>query len=628
MCGIAGIISAHPNVVNRSSLEKMATAIAHRGPDSEGYWINSNYSIGLAHRLLTIMDISNSAAQPMHYNSTGTTVFDNRYTITYNGEIFNFREVRNQLKSKGYQFNTRSDAEVILAAFDCYKENCLEYFNGMFAFAIWDEKEQILFAARDRFGEKPFFYSYNKPASTLTFASEMKALWAAGVSKEIEEQALLYYLGLGLTYFPSETDRTFYKRIYALPPGHFLKWQTQQGNPTIQRYWSIDREHWIADDSTEATSRFKSLFYSSVEARLHTEVPLGISLSGGLDSSSIAGAMHGLLKNSRPQKSFSAVFPGFNKDESEYIRAAASAFGLDNYTVSPTASDLLDSLDSLCYFQEQPFGSASVFIQYKVYQLARQHGIKVLLDGQGADETIGGYTKYISWFLQETIRHKKYLHYRKEKRAFESHHLSFEWGIKNFLAAFSPKLASLWVKKRAVRKMNLNQEIENSFIRSFRADHLLFKPEISELNDILYHDTFQGALQELLNNADRNSMSQGIEVRLPYLDHKLVSFLFSLSSDYKMQQGYPKWILRESMKEKLPEVLAWRKDKIGFEPPQLNWMQEPLVQERIRDAKQKLVAAGILRRSILRTSIRPHSAYTLENHDWRYLIAATFLYQF
>jgi asparagine synthase (glutamine-hydrolysing) len=626
MCGIAGIISPNPASITTRRLKKMADAIAHRGPDGEGCWINENNSVGFAHRRLSIIDLSETAAQPMHYSSRGFPASAQRYTITYNGEIYNFPEIKEQLVSKGYAFRTSSDTEVILAAYDCFREECVQLFDGMFAFAIWDEREQTLFTARDRFGEKPFFYYWDEPGNTFLFASEMKALWAAGIGKTVEEEALLYYIGLGFTQFPVEKHRTFYKNIYTLPPAHYIKWQVKRSRITACRYWDIDKDEMSSCNEKEAVEKFRSLFFTSVKRRLRSDVPVGTSLSGGLDSSSIAGAIYALRPNDTNYKSFSAVFPGYEKDESKHIQEIVSAFALTNFTVSPTHSCLVESLEKLCYHHEQPIGSSSVFTQYAVCQLAGRHGIKVLLDGQGADETIGGYSKYIHWWLQELVSHKKFAQFKNEKKALADNHIPFEWGYKNYMAACVPGLAAITLQKKEQKKLNANSEIEPDFVRAFNNGDCSYKPLVNRLNDVLYYNTMQNGLEELLCYADRNSMAHGLELRLPFLSHELVEFLFSMPGHYKIRQGYTKWILRESMKNELPATVTWRKDKIGFEPPQMQWMNQPSLQECIHDAKRKLSAAGILKKDVLNISVRPRAAYDPENRDWHYLIAATLLH--
>lgn len=625
MCGIAGIISSNPDLISTTRLQKMAGALVHRGPDGEGLWINEKHTAGFAHRRLSIIDLSDAAAQPMCYSPQGYSSSTPRYTITYNGCIYNYPEIKNTLKSRGYAFRTSSDTEVILAAYDCYKENCLQYFDGMFSFAIWDEATQTLFAARDRFGEKPFFYTFNITDTSFYFASEMKALWATGIEKNADKEALLYYIGLGLTRFPAEKHRTFYHEILSLPPAHYIKWHITDPHIKVCRYWDIDKNNITNRTATEAVEIFRSLFFSSVKRRLRSDVPVGSSLSGGLDSASIAAAMHRLSPGNRHAASFSVVFPGFEKDESAYMQQVVSAFGSDHFTVSPTHSDLVDALEKLCYYHEKPVGSSSVFVQYAVHRLAKQQGIKVLLDGQGADEIMGGYPKYIHWWLQELIRHGKWKQFNREKKQLKHNETEFVWDYKNYVAAFMPELTRRLLRKRESKRLSTNTEIDPGFLQAYSKGIISYKPYITGLNDMLYYNTMENGLDELLDYADRNSMSQGIELRLPFLNHEIVSFLFSLPGNYKIQEGYTKWILRETMKEELPATITWRKDKIGFEPPQQHWMEQASIQELIHDARQKLTAAGILRKSVLKTPVRPEAAYARENKDWHYLIAATLL---
>ncbi|HRP33142.1 MAG TPA: asparagine synthase (glutamine-hydrolyzing) [Agriterribacter sp.] len=625
MCGIAGIISSNPDILSFTRLKKMAAVLAHRGPDGEGYWINQSQTVGFAHRRLSVIDLSDAAAQPMHYSPEEAADLTHRYTITYNGEIYNHPEIKTQLLSAGYHFRTQSDTEVVLAAYDYYKEDCLQYFDGMFAFAIWDERKQTLFAARDRFGEKPFFYLFDEANRSFLFASEMKALWAAGVEKTNDEEALLYYLGIGATRFPVESHRTFYKKIYSLPPAHYLKWQVNYRHATACRYWDVDKDNTSHRNDAEAVELFQSLLINSVKRRLRSDVPVGTSLSGGIDSASIAGIIHHHYPHAGDYKNFSVVFPGYEKDESAYIRQLVSAYRLNHFTISPTHTCLIDDLDALCYHHEQPIGSASVFIQYAASQLARRHGTKVLLDGQGADETLAGYPKYIHWWLQELLSQGKWKYFVHEKKMLTENRIAFDWSSKNLIAAFTPGLATTLLQRRENRRLLTNKEIHPSFLHAFYTKDAISKPFITSLNNALYHNTMQNGLEELLNYADRNSMSQGIELRLPFLSHELVSFLFSLPGHFKIRNGFTKWILREAMKDELPPAITWRKDKIGFEPPQQHWMEHPDVQERIREARRRLVLAGVLSKDVLKIPVRPLPAYSGENRDWRYLIADTLL---
>ena len=593
----------------------MTNAIAHRGPDGEMHWINEARNAGLGHRRLSIIDPSGNAAQPMHYL--------NRYTIIHNGEIYNYIELRKDLIAKGYVFTTQSDTEVMLAAYDCWKENCLRYFDGMFAFAIWDEKEQMLFAARDRFGEKPFFYWFN--GQQLIFASEIKALWAAGVAKKVNEKLLFNFITLGYTQNPANASETAFNEIYQLPAASYFMYNFhKQKNIQPVVYWQLDKNK-VDDNITEvnAIETFSALFTQSIKNRLRSDVPLGTSLSGGLDSSSIAVMIEQIQDSSFRLQTFSAIFPGFAGDESKYIQLLSEKTAIDNYTTCPTAEDFIEDFETLCYHQEGFMGSASVYAQYKVFKLAKQHNIKVLLDGQGADEVLAGYNKYYHWYWQELYRNNKPL-LQSEINAAGELGVTNEWNWKNKLAAVYPAYAAMYLKNARVKKQLSSAGIDKQFANSYGSSYYQLPPQ-DKLSNVLYYNTFNNGLGELLQYADRNSMAHGREVRLPFLQHQLVEFIFSLPSQFKIKNGRTKWLLRKSMNDLLPSEIAWRKDKIGFEPPQKAWMQAETMKNYIMEARRKLAAEGIIQKTVIDKKIQPLDSHAADNFDWRYLVAAQLL---
>ena len=632
MCGIAGIISINPHHVSTERLKAMTDSIAHRGPDGEGFWFNENKTVGFGHRRLAIIDLSETGKQPMHFPFlTSEARTDNRiekgprerarYSITYNGEIFNYLELKEELKQRGYTFFTQSDTEVILAAYDHWKEKCLQQFDGMFAFAIWDEQEQTLFTARDRFGEKPFYYFFD--GEQFLFASEMKALWAAGVEKTINHSMLLNYIGLGWVKNPADLSQTFYENISSLPQSHYLKLDMRTGKNEIGQYWDLDKETQATITEAEAIEQFQHLFNTSVQRRLRSDVEMGTSLSGGLDSSSIAVTISQLQTNNHKLQTFTASFPGFEKDETAYAKQVAEQFQLQHHLVTPTAEKLLNDIEKLIHHQEEPFQSSSIYAQYKVYELAKQQGIKVILDGQGADETLAGYHKYIHWFLQEKIRQSSVV--SRELKAFADHNIAVDWDWKNKLAARFPEIAAVQLENKANKELLNNKFISNSYRKTNFNKKSIFKPTVSKLNDLLYYNTMRLGLEELLRYADRNSMAHGVEVRLPFLSHELVQFIFSLPSHYKLQNGFTKYILRESMKQTLPSSIVYRTDKIGYEPPQQQWMQSAGFKELLQSSRQKLVKENILRKEILNQPVNAQSAHAVKNDDWRYFCAAHLL---
>jgi asparagine synthase (glutamine-hydrolysing) len=622
MCGIAGIITPNESFINNNLLKGMADSLAHRGPDGEGFWTNKSNTVGFAHRRLAIIDLSPAGAQPMHYMD--------RYSIVYNGEIYNYIELRADLQKAGYRFQSASDTEVILAAFDFYRYECLQYLDGMFAFAIWDEKDQVLFCARDRFGEKPFYYYSER--GTFAFGSEMKALWSIGIEKIIENKMLLNYLSLGHVQNPSNKSQTFYRDIFSLPAAHYAIYNLKNDRLSIHSYFTIDKELTRKINEPDALTIFEKLLENSVQRKLRSDVPVGASLSGGLDSSTIAYFVNkhaGRKGNGSRFNTFSAVFPGFAKDESRHISAVASYLKLNNYTVTPTADDLITDFTKLCWHQEEPFPSSSIYAQYRVYQLAAANEIKVVLDGQGADEIMGGYHKYIHWYLQEMFSRYKFSAATSEKNLFRKQQANFEWGYKNIIASLLPAHVSIALEKKEYNKIRFNPDLTSEMLANIRGREWegIHKPVVTKLNDILHFNTTELGLEELLRFADRNSMAHGVEVRLPFLNPQLVKFIFSLPSSMKISNGFTKSILRKTMNHHLPDSIVWRKDKVGFEPPQKSWMADKLLKDFLHEAKKKLVAEKVLKPSVINSRPQSGDAHQAGNNDWRYLCAAQILGQ-
>ena len=590
----------------------MTGALAHRGPDGEGLWQNETGNVLLGHRRLSIIDLSDSGRQPMHYQD--------RYTIIHNGEIYNYIELKEELQKKGYAFHSQTDTEVITAAYDCWKDDCVNHFDGMFAFAIWDEKNRVLFAARDRFGEKPFFYFFN--GQDFLFASEMKALWAAGVAKIPNQKMLFNFITIGYVDNPARPEETFYENIYKLPPACRLKYSGIYLNYSVVQYWDIDLTAKQKNSSdADVIEQFIHLFSQSVKKRLRSDVPVGSSLSGGLDSSSIAAISYEMQNSLQSHKCFTASFADFEKDETVFSKQVAGKFNLEQYTTAIAGNELLEDWETLCYHQEEPFGSASIFAQYKVFELARHHDVKVLLDGQGADETLAGYHKYYKWYWQELFRKRK-LYKNKELDAAHAIGINENFDYKNMIAAYFPVFASVVMERQYLLKAIRQEDLNKEFVQLQSKEAYYTPPEHFDLNGVLYFNTCIHGLEELLRYADRNAMAHGREVRLPFLSHELVEFIFSLPSHFKIRHGWTKWLLREAMKNKLPAPIVWRKDKIGFEPPQKRWLEQPAMQDAIQEAKRKLVHEKVLKKEVLNKKVTALAAHDSDNYDWRYLSAA------
>lgn len=614
MCGIAGIIAANPSLASVERMNKMTAALAHRGPDGTACWTAPGGNAVLGHRRLAILDLREQAAQPMH--------FLDRYTIVHNGEIYNYRELKATLEHEGYVFRSQSDTEVILAAYDAWGPDCLDHFDGMFAFAIWDQVEQLLFAARDRFGEKPFYYYLDK--DQFVFASEMKALWAAGIPKAMKECRLYNYLTLGYVQNPHDIHETWYRDIHKLPGRYFLLYSFRTQTCLHESYWDIEldkTDNRISEQ--EAMEKLRSLLSLSVSRRLRSDVPVGTSLSGGLDSTTVLVNIIKQPECPADLQTFSAVFPGFHRDEAAAIQLITRTTGIPNHPVAPNVNDLLSNFDRICFHQEEPFQSASVVAQYKVFEMARQQGVTVLLDGQGADEVLAGYFKHFPWYWRELYRQNK-ASLRAELRQAALTGQAGRWDWKHKLAARWPHFAETWQIRHRVYRQKQQRDLVPGFVEAHGVSNYDL-PHIPSLNGVLYYNTFLNGLEELLQYADRNAMAHGREVRLPFLFHELVSFVFSLPATFKIRDGYTKWLLRKALEPELPASLLWQRTKIGFEPPQRAWMEDHRVAARIQDAKRILVDKGVLKPAAMDKKIQPREVSAADNFDWRYLVAGTLL---
>jgi asparagine synthase (glutamine-hydrolysing) len=610
MCGIAGIASRNIQLVSEKKLQSATACLRHRGPEAETTWINDESSVALGHLRLTIIDFGKEAAQPMHYLE--------RYCIIHNGELYNYVEIKAQLQQKGYVFRSHSDTEVIVAAYHAWGIDCLQQFDGMFAFAIWDEKEKTLFAARDRFGEKPLFYSYAD--EQLLFASEIKSLWSLGVKKEVNMAMLYNFLTIAYTSNPADPQETFYRDVYKLPPASFFVYAPATNELTIEKYWTLYPEE-KRINKQEAAERFRDLFSQSIKRRLRSDVSIGTSLSGGLDSSAVVAFCDQQLSDQYSHKCFTASFNDFEKDELKYAAAVAKRFGLEHFVVDIRQEEVVPLMNAVMYHQDEPISSASALAQYKVFQAAKENGVTVLLDGQGADEVLAGYHKYYKWYWQQLYRSKKL---NKSKEIEAAHNLGVKegFGIHNKIAALFPEFSAGILQSRKAKKAFHHPDLDREFAFSNKQNLYYTTPSSFDLNGALYFNTFVYGLEELLRLADRNSMAHAVEVRLPFLSHELVTFLFSLAPEFKIHNGWTKWLLRESVDNFLPEEITWRKDKLGFEPPQKTWMTNRSVQEAIQSAKEQLVKHHILAPTAAKRKIKPHTAYAADNLDWKYWSAA------
>jgi len=622
MCGIAGIVAK--GGVELQSLKKMSDSISHRGPDGEGQWINENRTAGLAHRRLSIIDLSSAGSQPMFSA-------DNKYAIIFNGEIYNYLELKEALINEGVSFSSHSDTEVLLNLYIHKGADCLNEVDGMFAFAIWDENKKQLFCARDRFGEKPFYYHYI-PGKHFIFSSEIKAIHACGIELSFHPHRIGWYLNDKYALSnPVKQDETFYQEISKLEAGYRLTIDSKI-QLTKNKYWDIDVSainHTISLE--EAREEFQYLFQQSVRWRLRSDVPVGTSLSGGLDSSSVVCTIAGLLRESGgSQKTFSARFKNYDKDEGGFIEEVVKGKPIEAFYTWPDIENFLPEFDQFIYHQEEPVSSANQFSQWEVMKLAKKENVTVLLDGQGADEVITGYSHYFDTYFLELAQHYPE-RLDEELNAYTS---NINPGY-----VFTPlqrkRRSHLKARTRALvypmyerafkpfikEKKNLTGLLHPDYsLLSTRKGSYQYFDYSDGLNKCLYHDAKHGKMEVLLRYGDKNSMAHSREVRLPFLNKQLVEFVFSLPPWLKIHNGWSKYILRESLKDVLPEKIAWRKDKIGYETPQEKWMQSKGFQEMLNESTLLLENAGMLNRQRGREEIK--------NREWQIINIAGLLNSF
>ncbi len=555
MCGIAGFFDASLEEGRRQQvIGNMLEAIAHRGPDARD--TRTYGALTLGHNRLSIIDLSEEANQPMERDG---------YSLIFNGEVYNYVEIREELRALGRRFETSSDTEVVLAAYLEWGEACVEKFVGMWAFALWDEPRQKLFCSRDRFGIKPFYYI--RQGARLYFASEAKALQPCPLfSSALNPSQVARYLQLG---WMSYREETFFSDVHQLPAAHNLIWQ--DGHLEIRPYWDIPAGRQTGISFPEAREMFRERFYDSIRLHLRSDVEVGGCLSGGIDSSSIVsvvGATHPELAF----HTFTIYYEGQRgMDERSFARQVGAKYpNLIAHEYQPQEEDIAARFAHFLWAQDFPPAGSSPFSQYFVMQLARQHGMKVMLDGQGSDEYLIGYLRSFYRLIGQALPGLGAFSIWKDHVRREGYSLSE--AAKRF-----GKGAASWIMDEQALA-----ELEYRHLLPFmpldrQAPFALARDGRDKVDNFLYHLLFHTELPSLLHYEDRNSMAFSIESRVPFLDHRLVELAFSLPTDYKAHRGITKHILRESLREALPEAIYARKDKKGFvSPGEVQWLRGPL----------------------------------------------------
>lgn len=566
MCGIAGIVSQ--SQIATEAVTHMLRLQAHRGPDDEGLWQNAAKTVVLGHRRLTVIDRTTAGHQPM---------FDpvHQLVITFNGEIYNYREVRAILQQLGHQFETQSDTEVILKAYVVWGSDCVKQFNGMFAFMIYDLKAARCFMARDRFGEKPFLFV--QKTGFFAFASEYRALLSlAAVSNEFSTGRFLGFLWESQGFIDNDRQ-TLFDDIQQLLPGESAILDCRSLQLTCWRYWDITRFDTQPLSFEEACQTFRGLFEDAVKLRLRSDVPVGSCLSGGMDSSTIVSVVRELLGEGAEYHVFTGRFPNTASDEWRYASEVIREKRVVSHVVAPSAEGFLEDIEQFIGHNELPVGSTSQYAQWKVFELAKQVGVTVLLDGQGADELLGGYEQYFVGYCRDVMRSRGFLGGLQARRdialRYPAAFLSWFQRLKRDVPWYLKRYLSQRFGRGSDFVLGLQPEYRLAVLGvSGKAQSVCD----SALKNALYQDSFQKSLSTLLRYGDRNSMAHSREVRLPFCDHRLAEFIFQLPVEYLMGNQQTKRLLRESFADILPQRIHQRWNKQGFLPPQLLWMQGAL----------------------------------------------------
>lgn len=569
MCGIAGQLAFNRTPIPYLDvrLNSMSRLLSHRGPDGEGKWLDSTKRVGFVHRRLAIIDLSASAAQPMQ-GANGTA-------ITYNGEIYNYPELRKTL-AHSWTFKSNSDTECILAAYDRYGDECLSHFRGMFAFALWDEREQRLFCARDRFGIKPFYYAVVD--GIFFFASEAKALLPFLPEIRTNEAALAEYLAFQYTI----GEKTLFEGIHQLLPGHALS--IEDGKLRIWRYWDVSHDIDFDHSPAYFHRRLRELLEDSVSVHGRSAVPVASYISGGIDSS----LMFSLARNN-PSSSSLGFHGRFMEhagyDESHYANAAASHGNGALHTIDITAEDFRRHIDQVIYHLDFPVAGPGAFAQFMVSKLAAEH-VKVVLGGQGGDEIFGGYARYVIAYLEQSLKAAIDGHYKNGNYVVTIESIVPNLGL---LREYKPLMKQFWsqglfepMDQRYFRLIDRATDMQDEIdwgalnMRQVFEDFSVIFNNPSNVKkeayfDKMTHFDFKCLLPALLQVEDRMSMAHGLESRVPLLDHPLVEFAATVPADVKFKGGNMKHMLKQVFSEEIPSEILNRRDKMGFPVPLKEW---------------------------------------------------------
>lgn len=572
MCGIAGFIYKDlSRPAPTDAVIAMCDAIQHRGPDAASYYADG--AVALGHRRLSILDLSDAGTQPMASH-------DRRYVIVFNGEIYNYLELRDELEQSGARFRTQTDTEVILEAYRAWGGDCVRRFNGMWAFALYDRDQRCLFLSRDRLGIKPFYY-LDTPDAFL-FASEIKAILTVRPEQRTPHWGTVArFITTGVF---ADSPETFYTNVRSLMPGHNAIYRLDRGALTFQRYWTIEPERfadsWRGRDPVEY---LRELLQSSVKLHMRSDVPVGTCLSGGVDSSTLVCLMARLRRD--PVHTFSGIYADKDCDEKQYVDAVNAHVPTVACPVYPEPhGDLLDDLAKITWHQDNPTAGPGVYTQYYVMRRACRE-VKVVLDGQGADELFAGYLPYFSQYLRDLSASG--WRGKLECIAVAAGILK-HWGIRavpNRLTWLAARIMRDLVPKSR-RYVPVNRIVHPETTARGASTSLgrtEFEPPPGRLAQVLFDHLLNTSLPALLHYEDRNSMAFSLEARVPFLDYRIVEFALSLDSRFKISSTWTKWVLRKAAENVLPAQVAWRRSKMGYPTPMARWLRQDSEKSAMRE---------------------------------------------
>lgn len=579
MCGISACIMKN-SMIDKERFERMVDIIEHRGPDDRGTYYNQTLALG--HRRLSIIDLSEEGHQPFFYQD--------RYVLVFNGEIYNYVELKEELVQRGYRFTTQTDTEVLVAMYDCYGEGCVTKFNGMWSFVLYDKTQDKIFCSRDRFGIKPFYYWIDD--DKFLIASEIKQILTMIDEKpKANNQKLLEFL---LGSIMEGTENTMFQGVKQLLGGHNLIFHIKQFTIQVIKYYELKTKKTSKKEYEAMSKDFREYFHNSVKLRLRADVPVGYCLSGGLDSSAIVCMADEILKETGSkveQHTVSSCFDDKRYDEQEFIDEVINRTKVTSHKIFPSQEELFAKVDKIIWHMDEPFGSTSIYAQWCVFEEAKRNHLKVMLDGQGADEQLAGYGEFYVVLLVHYLRKFQFIKFFREAKKYAE--INSTGNKKRYCLLRSKRAIMTIITPNFFHRWNLRRKGYNNLPFSREIKERVYQGRnIDVIKDEKKYiiDSMQYGMASLLHYEDRDSMAHSIESRVPFLDYRLVELIYAMPFTYKIRNGVTKAVLRDGLKGLLPDKIITRYTKLGFVTPEDQWINNnfAMFREELEDACKQL----------------------------------------